>query len=77
MGGLIGGEYALNHATDVKVKALITLNTPWQGSWAADMMYKVSAKPEGAFISTNPATKALREKLVEKEAAKEIICKKK
>ncbi|NGX52598.1 MAG: hypothetical protein KR126chlam5_00901 [Candidatus Anoxychlamydiales bacterium] len=72
MGGLIGGEYALNHATDVKVKALITLNTPWHGSWAADIMYDVSAKPEGAFLRTNPATKALREKLIEKERAGEI-----
>jgi len=72
MGGLIGGEYALNHAKDIKVKALITLNTPWQGSWAADMMYKISAKPEGAFVRSNSTTKDLREKIIEKERAKEI-----
>lgn len=68
MGGLVAGAYAVNVAdkADVKVKAVISLNTPWHGSRVADRIFSKEKRPEGAFLTTSPETRSLREKLLEK-----------
>jgi pimeloyl-ACP methyl ester carboxylesterase len=67
MGGLVAGEYAVNCASDVKVKAIIALQTPWQGgSCLANLVYSPSNKPGGAFTSNNQMTKTLRAQVLKK-----------
>lgn len=67
MGGLVGAEYALHHATDVKVSALFAMSTPWGGSKLADKLFKLDKKPEGTFVTTNPESIERRKQLIEAE----------
>ncbi len=67
MGGMVAGQYAVNSSSGVSVKAIVSLNTPWKGSWLADLIFNPSSKPGAAFIPDNQTSKALREKLMQKE----------
>lgn len=74
MGGLVAGAYTVNLAegANIKVKALISLNTPWYGSKIADLLFRRERRPEGAFLTTSPETKNLRERLLQKLLQKKI-----
>jgi len=67
MGGMVAGEYAVNHGSEVAVKAIVSLNTPWKGSWLADLIYHPSDKPGGSFTTSNQSSQMLREKLIQRE----------
>lgn len=72
IGGMVAAQYALNHTDEVKVKAVIAFNIPWAGSSVADWTCDLDDRPAGAFVTTNPDSKKLREALVEKERAGDL-----
>ena len=72
MGGLIAAEYAVNYATDVKIKNIITLNAPWYGSWVAEKLYNESSSPQSAFLLGDLNTKNLREQILRREKMREL-----
>jgi pimeloyl-ACP methyl ester carboxylesterase len=69
MGGLIAGQLAVDNPTDVGVSTVISLNTPWNGSWIADKKYNAAARPESAFRTDSPETATLRAQLFAHERA--------
>lgn len=74
MGSLVGADYAVNYAEEskVKVKSLIAISSPWEGSKIADMLYDINQKPEGAFVTTNDARIDLKNQLLERARAGNI-----
>ena len=68
MGGLVAADYAVNQEenTGVKVKALGSLSTPWNGSSIADLLYTDDLVPQKEFLTTSKSRIALKNKLLEK-----------
>lgn len=67
MGGMVAGEYAIKPTSDVTVRAIVSLHTPWHGSYLADLLYSPLDKPGGALRTDNQASKQLRETLLQRE----------
>lgn len=64
MGGLVAGAYCIEENPIVKVKAVITISTPWGGTKVADWFCDKNKYPEKYFCTDSVDRQNLVEKVV-------------